>query len=81
MPKPPDNDERTSSERLQDMVNEDMGVLPDPPVHAPIHTGTKIKELASKGLKAPYKLTEYEMRELCGSVMAHIERREKGEAE
>lgn len=37
-----------------------------------LHTSKRVKELAAKGLRAPYKLDEKEMQELCGSVMAHI---------
>jgi hypothetical protein len=39
-------------------------------------TSEHIKHLAGKGLQNPTTLTEVEVKELCGSVLAHIERRE-----
>jgi hypothetical protein len=39
-------------------------------------TSEHIKHLAGKGLQNPTTLTEAEVKELCGSVLAHIERRE-----
>jgi hypothetical protein len=40
---------------------------------API-TSPKIKHLAGEGLQRPSRLTAKQVRELAGSVMAHIER-------
>jgi hypothetical protein len=39
-------------------------------------TSEHIKHLAGKGLRDPSALTEAEVKEICGSVLAHIERRE-----
>jgi hypothetical protein len=41
--------------------------------HAPI-TSDRIKHLAGLGLEDPTKLSVDEVRELCGSVLAHINR-------
>jgi len=38
-------------------------------------TAQRIKQLAAEGLARPSKLTAAEVRELAGSVMAHIEPR------
>ena len=38
-------------------------------------TSRKIKQLAGEGLRAPSTLSTAEIRELAGSVMAHIEPR------
>lgn len=40
----------------------------------PRYASAKIKSLAGRGLEDPSKLTPAEVREMCGSVMAHIER-------
>lgn len=40
----------------------------------PLHTSARVKELAGKGLHDPKGLTLEEAKELCGSVMRHIER-------
>lgn len=45
-----------------------------PVIPAPI-TSPKIKHIAGKGLEAPSTLTTKQVRELAGSVMAHIEPR------
>jgi hypothetical protein len=47
---------------------------PKPP--APL-TAPRIKHIAGKGLEAPSTLTTKQVRELAGSVMAHIEPRRK----
>ena len=75
-----EDDQRTLAQRLQQIASGSAGVE-DPPIHRPIHTAPRIKQVVSKGLQAPYKLTDAETRELCHSVMAHITRREAGEAE
>jgi hypothetical protein len=45
---------------------------PQPP--API-TSPKIKHIAGRGLEAPSQLSTKQVRELAGSVLAHIEPR------
>jgi len=47
---------------------------PKPP-KPPSITSARIRSLAGKGLAAPSTLTTDEVRELCGSVMEHIEPR------
>ena len=42
-------------------------------------TSEHVKHLAGRGLHNPGSLTEVEMRELCGSVLAHIARHEPPE--
>ena len=37
-------------------------------------TSDHVRHLAGTGLHDPHKLTEKEVRELCGSVLAHIAR-------
>ena len=44
---------------------------------APTLTSPKIKRIAGKGLSAPSTLTTEEIRELAGSVEAHIARKQK----
>jgi hypothetical protein len=39
-------------------------------------TSEHIKHLAGKGFQNPATLTESEVKDLCGSVLSHIERRE-----
>ena len=54
-----------------------MATMPRKPPGMPPspHTGRRVKELAAEGLARPSKLTAAEVRELAGSVMAHIEPR------
>lgn len=39
-------------------------------------TSEHVKHLAGRGLHDPHKLTEAEVRELCGPVLSHIARHE-----
>ena len=41
--------------------------------HNQLHTSSRVRELADKGLRPPFQLTVEETRELCGSVLRHIE--------
>ncbi len=50
----------------------------DPAKHPAKHdiTSDHVRHLAGRGLHDPHVLTEKEVRELCGSVLAHIARHE-----
>jgi hypothetical protein len=52
-----------------------MTVKAPKPPRPPSITSPRIRSLAGKGLSAPSTLTTDEVRELCGSVMEHIEPR------
>lgn len=49
-------------------------IAPTKSVEYPLITSPRIKHLAGEGLKHPSLLTADQVRELCGSVMRHIER-------